>query len=157
MIGKKRGLLAILVIFGLTACTIMQSDAKEPPLPKDINIISPSPDLPKETAVFSGKWKGTWGSGLDTILVVEEIRDTWAQIVYSQGDNPTHDTSAKFWRFKCKVIPGPKPKIHWTPSGTKGASAIFFEVIDSNTLEGTMEYPSQGRGGANKAIMKRTN
>jgi hypothetical protein len=82
MIDKKSWLLVILVIVGLTACATPQSGVKEPPLPNDINIISPSPDLPKEIAVFSGKWKGTWIHGIDAILVVEEIQDTWAQVVF---------------------------------------------------------------------------
>jgi len=153
MIDKKSWLLVILVIVGLTACATLQSGVKEPPLPNDINIISPSPDLPKEIAVFSGKWKGTWSHGLDSILVVEEINDAWAQVVWSQGDLPRYDVSAKYFRFKCKVIPGPKPKLEWVfrtgPGGT-----ISFEATDSNTLEGSM---SIGGPVINKIIMKRTN
>ncbi len=41
---KKPLLLAILVIFGFTACATMESDVKkEPPLPNALNSIPPGP------------------------------------------------------------------------------------------------------------------
>jgi len=152
---KKSWLLVILVIVGLTACASMQSVVKEPPLPNDINIISPSPNLPKEIAVFSGKWAGTWDIGMSSILVVEEIQDTWGQVVYSQADMPRYDWSAGYKRYKVEVISSPKAKIQFVPSGIKDPDLISFEVMDSNTLQGYMWSTNEDFG--SKVIMKRTN
>ena len=157
MMDKKSWLLVILVIVGLTACATTQttqSGIKEPPLPDDINIIPPSPDLPKEIAGFSGKWRGIWPWGGDAILVVEEIHDTWAKVVYSQGDVPRYNIPAGYRRFKCEVIPGPKPKLQWTPPN---AQTTTFEVKDSNTLEGTQDFRDDHFKGTNTVSMKRTN
>lgn len=132
---KKAWVLAILAIFGLTACATMQIDTKELPLPNDVNIIPPSPDLPKDIASFSGKWLGTWrGSGAKGILVVEEIHDTWAQVIYSWGDNPWRRSRepAGYNRQACKIISDPKPKI--VVSAPLGD--IYFEMKDLNTLAG---------------------
>lgn len=158
MMDKKSWLLVILVIVGLTACATTQttqSGIKEPPLPDDINIIPPSPDLPKEIAGFSGKWRGTWTWGADAILVVEEIHDTWAKVVYSLGYHVSYNVSPRYWRFKCEVIPGPKPKLKWTPP-TFPKEPTTFEVKDSNTLEGTQDWVSGDRRGTNTVTMKRT-
>ena len=156
MMDKKSWLLVILVIVGLTACATTQSVIKEPPLPNDINIVSPSSALPKEIAVFSGKWIGRWSWGGDAILVVEEIQDTWAKVVYSLGDTPRANISAKYWRFRCKVIPGPKPKLQWT--APKRIEPTNFEVEDSNTLKGTENWVSDmGERGTSIVSMKRTN
>jgi len=156
MMDKKSWLLVILVIVGLTACATTQSGIKEPRLPDDINIISPSPDLPKEIAVFSGKWIGRWSFGMDAILVVEEIQDTWAKVVYSIGDVPRYNIPAGYRRFRCEVIPGPKPKLKWIPPIGR-PEPVNFEVKDSNTLEGTQDWVSGEWRGTNTVSMKRTN
>lgn len=135
MMDKKACILAILVIFGLAACAGMQSGTTGPYLPNDIKIIPPSPDLPKNIAAFSGKWVGRWGGGgIEMILVVEEIHDTWAQVVYSRGNDP--DTVAGHFRVRCKVISDPKPNIVVERDQVKSKGDLYFEVKDSNTLEG---------------------
>jgi hypothetical protein len=160
MMKKNSWLLVILAVISLTACATMQSGVKEPPLPNDINIIPPSPDLPKEISAFSGKWMGIWSYGTNSILVVEEIQDTWAQVVYSIGDLPTYNVSAKYWRVKCKVIPGPKPKLECpalqpVSGGYFFGELLIFEMKDSNTLEGVQEFRGGGGTTLNTVTMKR--
>jgi hypothetical protein len=152
MSTKKEWLLAIMVIVGLTACATMQGGLKDIPLPNDINIVPPAPNLPKEIAAFSGKWEGTWDSGLDSILVVEEIHDTWAQVVFAHGDLRRYNYTANYERSKFKVISGPKPKIEAVPS-IRDVSLISFEVKDSNTLIGSMTGSTWKRS----VFMKRVN
>ncbi len=156
MINKKAWLLAILVVFALTACATTESARKSPPLPNDISIIPPAADLPKELAVFSGKWTGTWNYGMDSILIVEEIGGSWAKVVYSIGDVPRFNVSAKYFRFKCKVTPGPKPKLEWVPPTTWGG-ITSFEAINSDTLEGSQPMRTQHTEVINRVTMKRTN
>ena len=142
MMDKKICLVVTLVFVGLTLCFSMSSDAQGPPLPNNINIVSPSPNLPKDIAAFSGKWAGAWSHGAEIILVVEEIQDTWATVVYSWGATPRFDPG--FSRQKCKVISDSRPKIEWVPKDVRNAH-IYFEVQDSNTLVG-----SQKAGGIHK-------
>jgi hypothetical protein len=158
MMNKNAWLVVILVVVGLTACATFQSNVKGPSLPNDINIVSPSPDLPKEIAVFSGKWEGTWEWGTSVIIAVEEIHDTWGRIVYAIGDNPRFNVSAGYVRLKAEVIANPKPKIQFGPAIPQTARGISLEVIDSNTLEGNMNFSDvYGNRGNQRGIMKRTN
>ncbi len=158
MKDKRSWLLAILVAVGLAACATFQSNAKGPSLPNDFNIVSPSPDLPKEIAVFSGKWAGTWQLGTSVIIAVGEIHDTWGQIVYANGDNSRYNVSAGYERLKAEVIVNPKPKIQFSPAVHKTARGISLEVIDSNTLEGIMLFQNAfGDQFSQKVILKRTN
>jgi hypothetical protein len=141
MMDKKACLLAILVIFGLTVCFVMQSDAGGPPLPNDIKIIPPAPDLPKDIAAFSGKWAGKWDNGTETILIVEEIHDTWVQVVHCWSDTPR--TKAGYNRRKCKIISDPKPKI---VLDFQRMPEITFEMNDSNALVGTQTWSHMDKG-----------
>jgi hypothetical protein len=155
MKNKNSWLLIILVIVGLTGCASMQSPVKEPSLPNDINIISPSPDLPKNITVFSGEWKGRWDHGMDTILVVEEIQETRGKIVWAWGDIISLNIPAGHRRFEVEVISSPKPKIQWFPREVGWPDVISLEVMDSNTLWGNMS--SSAYCWSSGVIMKRTN
>ena len=135
MVGKKAWLLVILVIFFLTLCVTLQSDAGGPPLPNDINIIPPAADVPKDIAAFSGKWVGAFDYGLELILIVEEIHDTWGNVVFSRGDYKSYSVDAAFLRTRCKVISGPKAKIHVDTSKLTRGGDLYFELKDLNTLE----------------------
>jgi hypothetical protein len=135
MMGKKYWLLAILVIFSFTLCATLQSDAGGPPPVNDIKIIPPGADVPKEIAAFSGKWVGEIKNASEVFLVVEEINDSWASIVYSWGDVIRLGTSAGYSRQKCKVIPGSKPKIVRESVQNKSRPDMIFELTDSDTIE----------------------
>jgi hypothetical protein len=69
------------------------------PVPNDFKIIPPDSSLPKELALFSGKWKGVWynlqdsSGSLDAVLIVEKIEDKSAVVVYCWGDSSE-------WRVK---------------------------------------------------------
>ena len=133
--------------FGLTACATTQSGLKGPSLSNDINIIAPSSDLRKDIAAFSGKWVGTWEVGTEIILVVKEIDDTWAHVIYSWGDNPKFNIQAGYRRGRWQVISEPKPQI--VTSGLEFFES-YFEMKDSNTLEAHGERSWLGWTGAEK-------
>jgi hypothetical protein len=151
MMDKKVWLLTILAVLLFTACATVQEYAKmEPSLPNDVKIIPPAPDLRKDIAAFSGKWVGsTKGIAIyDMILVVEEIHDTWAQVINSVGRTQT--SSPIYRRQKCRVIADPKPEIVWE---FPGLPKFSFTMKDSNTLEGNRLY----EGGVLTATLKRAN
>jgi len=64
------------------------------PLPKDIVIKPPSPELPKEIVAISGKWKGAWDKEVDFILVVTEIDSEKAEIIYACSEGLRINTMA---------------------------------------------------------------
>ena len=143
MMTKKAWALAILFIVGLTGCATMQGTVGVAPLPNDTNIIPPSPDLPKNIAGFSGKWVGNWihrtGNNQEIILVVEEVWDKSARILYSWGVNPNAiHSSAGYFRQTSQITSDTKPKIH-VIFRHSGLNAIIFELEDSNTLVGSIE------------------
>ena len=107
-------------------------------------IKTPSPELPKEIAAFSGKWKGTWsGVGIHFTLIVTEINMEKAEIIYStmgssKGAAASEDITAK-------VILGNNPKIQFSRSvhGVRvgiGSAWYTFEMQkDLKTLKGVAE------------------
>jgi hypothetical protein len=103
-----------IVFLGLILLLVASSTgfSQNIPLPKDIVIKPPSPELPKEIAAFSGRWKGTWsGGGADFILVVTEISLGKAEIVYANSEGQYIPEACD--PLTAKVIPGDSPKIQF--------------------------------------------
>jgi len=74
------------------------------PLPEDVSITSPSDNIPKEIAAFSGKWKGMWNNYLDGMLVVERIDQSKADIIISWGE--VYGVEKGYLRATVDVQPG---------------------------------------------------
>jgi hypothetical protein len=87
MIISKKNILLLLFSIFLFIC--MTGCASNPPLPPNLNIVSPSPDVPPETAAFSGIWEGKWGAIQDTVIVIEEIDTQRAEVIISLGKAET--------------------------------------------------------------------
>jgi hypothetical protein len=51
---------AVVVLSLVIALSGCASSARETPLPPEIRIISPGPDVPEPAAAFSGMWRGRW-------------------------------------------------------------------------------------------------
>jgi hypothetical protein len=122
------------------------------PLPKDIVIKPPSPELPKEIATFSGKWKGTWVKGApmaDFIIVVTEIDLEKAEIIYAQTEAPSSNMASWCTYETARVISGQKFQIQFKgsparfKSGMAGSRAWYtFEMQENlKTLKGVCEWP----------------
>jgi hypothetical protein len=133
--------------------TVLQTQAAEPPLPNDVKIIPPSPDLPKEIAAFSGKWVGEWNIGLSSILIIEEINEKEAKVIYSVGDYPRMGIQANYKRYTAKVLSRAKPRIEFTTE----LSALIFEMKDQNNLEGVSTHQRGERNLKFVITMKRVN
>lgn len=87
---KKMALLTavMLILFAIP----LMSWAGSVPIPSDIKITPPDPNLPAEVKAFfgtSGKWKGDWHSvnqwGVPAVLIVERISAQTIQFVYCWG------------------------------------------------------------------------
>lgn len=55
------------------------------PLPQDMKIVPPNPNLPPDIKSFSGKWFGVWDRILQHVLVVEEIDPPHVIAIYAWG------------------------------------------------------------------------
>lgn len=80
---SSRGmLLSACSLFLLSGCATQSSV----PLPPNIEIVKPGPEVPAGQAAFVGKWEGTWDGRLEARLVVERILPGGkAEVIYGWG------------------------------------------------------------------------
>lgn len=142
----KKGLFLLTSVLLLLAACATQKAVEIPefdvPLPPDINIVAPAPDLAKEIAAFSGKRKGIWdGAGLESILIIEGISNKEAKFIYAWGEGP--NTKKGYSRGIAKVIPDSKPKIEFGSKSTNTEVKFVFEMQKDGTIKGTREFRSE--------------
>ena len=93
----KRLLLVVLMVLAgvsLSSCATTNS-LTSIPLPENVQIVPPDPNLPPEIKAFSGKWSGRWkwqsgvsSDGVDAVLIVEKIiNEQQAMVVVASGDS----------------------------------------------------------------------
>lgn len=114
------------------------------PLPADLRISSPAPQVPPEVAAFSGRWIGVWGgSTLDHALVVEQINpDLTGVAVYAWGTAPQWDILRPGWiRVSGTFVRG---ELHLSRFAT-GALVVYRRVptIRGDQLSATYELGGQ--------------
>src|SRR5205807_17265 len=61
---------------------------RETPLPADMQLIAPGPEVPEAIARFAGAWTGAWGEGrgealCHTLIVEEVLAHGYARVIYS--------------------------------------------------------------------------
>lgn len=88
--------LTLLVALCLISLPVLAAPVP-PPLPADVNVIAPNPDVSATLAGLSGKWAGQYSwTGLNggasgsrqIILVVEKIEGDQVSVIYSRGSDP---------------------------------------------------------------------
>jgi hypothetical protein len=113
---------------------------EEIPLPKNINIVAPPADLPREIAAFSGKWTGKWDAVLNSVLIVEEINDKEAKVILAQGNYPPWPVEAGYRRIIARVIFSSKPSIEFEVKRIDQPVVTFEMQKDLNTIKGFWVY-----------------
>ena len=95
------------VAFGLWLISMAPAFAQAP-LPEDLTIASPAPDVPADSAAFSGAWGGdAWDGTTPNVLVVERVSaDGSATVVYAQGDTPSWQIQRAWYRLSGKIVDG---------------------------------------------------
>jgi hypothetical protein len=121
----------------------------ETPLPADVKLIAPRPDIAPEAARFAGAWTGAWkAQDADTIcatLVVEELLPSGhARVIYGHGTwEPSGIRVPGYWRATGRVVDG---VLRFTlPIPDPPAFAYTFT---GSALAGTF------RGGGNHAVTR---
>lgn len=99
----------ILTILAGTTPAMAENCVKAAPLPSDVAIVAPTPDIPAEYAAFSGVWgDARWDGELCGKLAVESITkegDTFvARVVYSKGNSDQWHVTAGFERLSGKFV-----------------------------------------------------
>lgn len=143
-------ILALIAMVGISLAEWKETKiSRHIPLPKKIEIVPPSPNLPKEIAAFSGRWEGTWEGSrpLDSILIVENIEPEKAKVVYAWGGS--YSTTRDYSRYTAKILPGAKPKLEFS---SPYARFVFEMEEDLKTINGFRE---SSRGSRNTVKMKK--
>ena len=90
---------AALVFLSFTA------NANDAPLPEDVQVVAPAPEVPGEVAQWSGRWAGSWGGGkLASWLVVERITASGkGECIYAWGQNLGWGINPGHTRVSCQI------------------------------------------------------
>ena len=119
------------------------------PLPKDIHVVSPPADLPKEIAAFSGKWTGKWDGIIDSVLIVEEINDKEARIIVASESysgpmmiGAPEAIQGGYMRVLARVGTNPKPNIEFEIKKLDQPVVTFEMQKDLKTIKGFWTYIS---------------
>jgi len=120
----------IAIIVGGAYITTVWGPSSVPPTPR---IVQPTPETPAEAAALSGVWEGLGSDSLPTRLVVEDVHDRWATVVYTWGDHPDGKFYRGWLRVRAVVFPG--GKLFWRHPG----EFVFQLSDDWTTLVGKRE------------------
>jgi hypothetical protein len=165
--NKGREILAAigaLGMAGLTAFLLVSLVAAQStvPLPTNVRIVKPGPEVPVEQAAFSGKWFGIWNESgekrygkRDHILIVEriDVNPSRVRVVYAWGPRPelaavpdrAQSTGAGNSRMTGQFVEG---ELHLRRSD---GAFIRYRMSTDDTVEATWEM---GRF-KEKAVMRR--
>jgi tetratricopeptide (TPR) repeat protein len=88
-------LLALGLLLVLFPAAQLLADVEGPPLPDDLKIEAPGPDVPVEISNFLGVWEGQWKissvnrlSTVPVILAIEKVYPRKAKVLLSLGKDP---------------------------------------------------------------------
>ncbi len=116
------------------------------PIPANVKINPPNPEIPPNIAVFSGIWQGVWDNGRATTLVVEKIAPPEAIAIYSWG--PWKKQEGGWRRYIGMIDPG---RLILSNPETE-LIVTFLLSKGGQTLEGTWQ---KGGGKKLKATIRR--
>jgi hypothetical protein len=100
MAGYDRVLLSLIMVLTLglalgTQAVAAKECQRQTPVPPNVRLITPGPEVPKAMARFAGAWTGEWerSEGLCHTLIVEEVlANGSARVIYSHGTSVTLNT-----------------------------------------------------------------
>lgn len=142
----KTLLSTLILAFALLGCATMGAAGERTPLPYDLEIVPPTTGVPGNEAAFSGKWFGVWDNILDHTLVVEEIDENGAIVIYSYGKASQWNIRKGGWTRVRGHIKGDTLTIKLRRPAT-----VIYKMRSPDSLKGTYEWS----GGISRITMKR--
>lgn len=105
---SQRSLACFVVLAVVLTLTSLVSAQPAVPLPADVTVEAPGPDVSPELAKFASVWgNGAWDGLLAHVLVVEQVRpDGQAPVVYAYGDAPDWNVTRGHARVTARVEGG---------------------------------------------------
>lgn len=101
-----------------------------PASPVEVQITPPKADVPPDVAAFSGVWEGEWNSRVPALLIIEQVRPTWATVLHFSSSHPDGQVYDRRERVKARVLPG--GKLQWGVPGR-----VVLEIAaNGTTLQG---------------------
>jgi hypothetical protein len=128
----------------LVSAVLGQSDV---PLPSEIRILPPGPDVSPERAAFLGKWFGRWDGSLSHVLIVEEIvaNPPRVMVVYAWGTNQVVQRPG--WSRARGRFSGNDLYLDRFPNGAQ----VIYRMLPGESLDATYEVGST----VSRATMRR--
>jgi hypothetical protein len=147
MAVSLRVTLVALFILGLPQLAAALDCQRMLPLPADVRVVPPAPEVPEALARFSGAWSGAWrdSRGADAqcnVLVVEDVHaNGFARVVYSVGVSPTLGTTAAYQtRTTARLVDGTLRFVLPTAS-----RPVLAYRLDGSELTGTFNAGGSAR------------
>jgi hypothetical protein len=131
------------VVAGLTLstqATAAKECARETPVPADVRLIAPGPEVPEALARFAGVWIGAWldkgNEALCHTLVVEQVHaNGFARVIFSEGTYVDWNIRLPdVWRVTGRIVDG-ELRFHLPVSERP---KLAYRVA-GETLQGTWE------------------
>lgn len=159
MLQKRISCLRILcVLLALVSIAALGYCADAAPLPPNINIVPPGPNVPEDLARLSGKWVGTitvsaadgkkWGDTAQHVLIVEKIDEVGViTVIYARGDYPAlpkYPTKAFWARYKATWGADTKELRVSYPYENKQANVVYKLTADGK-LTAAGQYGNENR------------
>jgi hypothetical protein len=143
---KRLLLIVLMVLAGMSlySCATTRS-LTSIPMPENVQIVPPDPNLPPEIKAFSGKWSGSWewqnrrnNDGVDAILIVEKIiNEQQAMVVSASGDGRGWRTTKGWERSTANFSKTDKGIILSVDSRTSSQKVLYH--IQGDQLIGISE------------------
>jgi len=148
------GLRFILACVMLSAMSSLAS--AQVPLPSDLSIRTPGPDVPAADAAFSGAWgNGAWYGLTQTALIVEQVdQDGTAKVIYARGATEYPCAADQFckspalWLRLTGRIEDGRLTIHLPDPNSSAGFLARYRVIGPGHLEGDVTTSDGWRGHA---------
>jgi hypothetical protein len=104
--------IAIIVLALVCLGLYLTKPATSPTGPLAAGLVRSPLALPVEVAALSGVWEGLGPGDLPARLVVEDLRENWAIVSYTWGDQPKGKFHEGWVRVRARVLPD--GKLFWT-------------------------------------------
>ncbi len=135
-LAHRAGGLLVGLGLGLAMAGCAAEPLPAPPMPPDLRVVPPSPDVPRDSALFSGRWVGKWEGQLDHVLIVEiEVQHDQATevvAVYSWGVSGALGVGVPGWSRVRGRIQGGTLRVELT----RVQSAAVYTLQADGTLAG---------------------